>query len=297
MARKVRYLGISLVVLGASAAAWLMFGGYPQERFAGYTVPRTVQYSFTVRNPGNEPVESARLSVYAPVERTARQRTEQVTANLPFEIRRDELGNQVLDFTFTDLGPFESRLVRIRAKLMMATAPARGFAQHLTDRFVSSETYIESDHGEVRQLAERLRRDNDARTVKAIYGWVQDNVEAQHYIAEDRGALYAVRQRRGDCTEMSYLTAALGRASGVPARVMGGYLASQDRVVHPGDFHNWAELYVDGAWRIVDPQRGVLRDRAADYVAVRTMASAQHSLLGSSHRFAYSDEAIEVVMD
>ncbi|MEO0422688.1 MAG: transglutaminase domain-containing protein [Pseudomonadota bacterium] len=63
-------------------------------------------------------------------------------------------------------------------------------------------------------------------------------------------ASQAVRAGAGDCTEHSVLLAALSRAQGLPARVVFGALIVAEANAAYG--HAWNEVFVDGAWRLVD---------------------------------------------
>jgi hypothetical protein len=67
--------------------------------------------------------------------------------------------------------------------------------------------------------------------------------------------------RTGDCSEHAVLLVALARAQGLPARVaIGTLVASIDGDL--GAFgHAWAEIYRDGAWKLVDatPLEGGMR--------------------------------------
>ncbi len=62
-----------------------------------------------------------------------------------------------------------------------------------------------------------------------------------------RGAAHTLARGAGDATEYALLLVALARAAGLPARAVFGALAGPTRP------HAWAEVYLDGAWRAVDP--------------------------------------------
>ena len=49
------------------------------------------------------------------------------------------------------------------------------------------------------------------------------------YIKNDRGALYALKTKEGDCTEFMHLFVALCRANKIPARCIGGYVQREKR--------------------------------------------------------------------
>ena len=57
--------------------------------------------------------------------------------------------------------------------------------------------------------------------------------------------------RQGVCRDYSHLLAAFARAAGVPARLVSAYGWKVD----PPDFHALVEVWLDGAWHLVDPSR------------------------------------------
>ena len=56
-------------------------------------------------------------------------------------------------------------------------------------------------------------------------------------------------QRQGVCRDYAHLLIALVRAADIPARIVGAYGVG----VHPPDFHAVVEVWLDGAWHLVDP--------------------------------------------
>lgn len=68
-------------------------------------------------------------------------------------------------------------------------------------------------------------------------------------------ALETLHRRAGDCTEAAVLLAALGRAAGIPTRVVNGVVYSRERYHGVSNAflpHSWTLAYVDGAWRSFD---------------------------------------------
>jgi Transglutaminase-like superfamily len=59
-------------------------------------------------------------------------------------------------------------------------------------------------------------------------------------------------QKTGDCTEHAVLLVALARAQGLPARVAIGTLIARVEGELGAFGHAWAEIYRDGAWKVVD---------------------------------------------
>ena len=61
-------------------------------------------------------------------------------------------------------------------------------------------------------------------------------------------AMTTFAERRGVCRDYAHLLVALARAGGIPARCVSAYAPGVD----PPDFHAVAELWLGGAWRLVD---------------------------------------------
>lgn len=67
------------------------------------------------------------------------------------------------------------------------------------------------------------------------------------------------KSRRGVCRDYAHLMIAFVRASGIPARFASVYGLG----VEPQDFHAVAEVFLDGAWHLVDATRMATPDRMA----------------------------------
>lgn len=261
-----------------------------------YGGKKSLQMSFTVKNEARD-ASSGVFRVYVPVQRTSHQRVADIQSNYPFEAENDEWGNTVLSFRLNELAPYERRLIRVRADLEIAEGPQ---SMPLADRgiFLSPEPYIEIDHPRLEVAAGLSRRADKESSLRAAYEWVIAQLERDNYIEDDRGALWALRNGQGDCTQQMYLFVALARLHGVPARGIGGYvLSSGSRSVSPTDYHNWAEVYLDGAWHVVDPDKRVFMAEGSDYVATRVIRPPDNSLLGFRHRYEFDGSGVSVSMN
>lgn len=56
-------------------------------------------------------------------------------------------------------------------------------------------------------------------------------------------------QRQGVCRDFAHLLIAMVRAADIPARMVGAYALG----VSPPDFHAVVEVWLDGAWHLIDP--------------------------------------------
>jgi len=234
-----------------------------------YPIERHVRYSFSVRNPAPVLVGAAEVLAFAPVERTSMQRAGAITASQPFELRRDVLGNQTLRFVVT-LPPFASRVISVDAVVRFAETPQ---AEELRTRqlFLASAPYVQVDDPAIQRVAVNLGGTQPMDIAAGIERWVADHVREGGYVVQRRGARLALESGRGDCTERADLFVALARARGIPARTMAGFVIDHDAVLRANGYHNWAEAYVDGAWRLADPDKGVLGSSPSQYLAMRVL--------------------------
>ncbi len=261
-----------------------------------YTISKQIRYTYTLRNKTERLLPKAEFWTYAPVPQTSHQWVEKIAASQPYRTSRDALGNEILHFEFENLPPYAAKIVSITVDLKIAERAAATSEGDLV-RFKRPEPYIESDDGRVVGLAKELRRPTPVDSMRVAYDWIAANVKSETYIPEDRGALYALMYRLGDCTEFAYLLTALGRASEVPSRPIGGYVFKGNAIVKAVDYHNWAEFFVDGRWQIADAHKRSFMSDEADYVAMRVIAAGGGGPLGESHRYSYAGEGLEVVMN
>ena len=83
----------------------------------------------------------------------------------------------------------------------------------------------------------------------ALASWVNGALEyGADGSAGRAGALETFAARRGVCRDYAHVLVALARAAEIPARCVAVYAPGVD----PPDFLAVAELWLDGAWRLID---------------------------------------------
>jgi transglutaminase-like putative cysteine protease len=261
-----------------------------------YSIPRQVQYSFTLQNKSHQMIKQAELWTFAPVKQTANQLCIKLQSNYPYKLLTDDSGNQVLHFTFENLVPYGSRIVTIKANLLV-TVTANPIPSAPSSRDLNPQKYIESDHPAVNRIAHILQKADTSKTIKEAFRWVAGNVRYSGFAGRDRGALYALAHKKGDCTEYANLFVALCRANGIAARPIGGYVCPQSGVLKARDYHNWGEFYENGIWQLADPQNRILMRNAADYIAMRIIHGSIDGPMGPYNRFRFKGEGLEVKMN
>ena len=289
-ARPFGYLLAAAMLLSVSATGHAEVG-------ATDGISKIVRFGLTVRNPLDRAVQGESLLVYAPAE-TSNQRVVRLEASHPYRLVTDGRGNQLMAFPIDSLAPHATMRVSVTATVELATVspPATPGADGV---FLRSEPFIEADDPALREMANRLKDAGEPdRFLDRVYEWVRRRIRYAGFVAEDLGALSAFRTGQGDCSEYAYLVAALSRAANVPARVMGGFVVPSNAVLKANEYHNWAEVYVDGRWQLVDAQKGALREPLPNYVSTRVVVrQGEDEMRRFFHRYLSPGGVLKVEMD
>lgn len=108
-----------------------------------------------------------------------------------------------------------------------------------SDRF---EQFVEREFGGVHGGAKAVM----------IGDWIHDHMD--YVLGSSDGTTTAgdtFIKRQGVCRDFAHLLITLARAAGIPARMVSAYAWRLD----PPDFHAVVELWLEGAWHLVDPTR------------------------------------------
>lgn len=127
-------------------------------------------------------------------------------------------------------------LLTARAKQDKDLAQGLGF-----EDFVKQEKNIEKDHLQISEIAKNIKGHTEVDVVKSIYDYVINKLDYTIHGREDWGAVKALQQKKGDCSEYSDLFVALCRAKKIPARVATGYTKRFDGITSK---HHWAQVYL-----------------------------------------------------
>jgi transglutaminase-like putative cysteine protease len=127
-----------------------------------------------------------------------------------------------------------------------------GVAPHLLPadavRYLMPSRYCPSDQLQSFVSAEFGRLSGGAR-IAAMRDWIGDKF--QYVAGSSTGqttALDTFVQRQGICRDFAHVLICLARASAIPARFASVYAPD----VSPPDFHAMAEVFLEGAWHLVD---------------------------------------------
>ncbi|MDB5703674.1 MAG: Transglutaminase-like [Sphingomonas bacterium] len=130
----------------------------------------------------------------------------------------------------------------------LAATPVRALPAEAVPYLLPSR-YCESDHFEGFVEREFGGLEGGALAA-ALSAWVRANLDyASGASSGVTTALMTFADRRGVCRDYAHLLTALARAGGIPARCVSAYAPGVD----PPDFHAVVELWLAGAWHLVDP--------------------------------------------
>lgn len=116
--------------------------------------------------------------------------------------------------------------------------------------------WLQSDHPRLLAMARPTARLKvpDARKMELLAVQARAAIRTIEFTGH-HSALQTLERQAGDCTEAAVLLAALGRAAGIPTRVVNGLVYSRpsyhgvSNVFMP---HSWVVAWVDGRWRSYD---------------------------------------------
>ncbi len=112
-----------IMVLGLSAAqAAELVEVYPEA--LANPIQRQIRFNLTIENPTGKMLNDQDIWFYAPVKRTATQQGQKLDVTMPYQNEEDVLGNQIIKLHFAQFPPYGTKLVSIRADLLMSGTPS-----------------------------------------------------------------------------------------------------------------------------------------------------------------------------
>ena len=299
--RKISFTTAMLFI--AIGTAVFFFSALPEVQQEVEIVPppqpewkeRTINYSLTIRNTSSYLVQNSKVLIFSPVAKTSHQRVVELDASENFSELTDLYGNKVLSFSLS-LPPYGTRVLSVAAKVQFTVIPEK-LSLASREMYLVEEKYIEINSPLLDDIVKELEAQTSKVTPLVIQNWIIENIREIGYLKEDRGALYAAKERKGDCTEHSYLFIALARKVGIPARLIGGFVQADNKKIRADDYHNWVEFYNSGAWQIADPHGDSFMQNQSKYVAFRIIGEGEAQPMNSSERFIAFHPDLEISLD
>jgi hypothetical protein len=160
-------------------------------------------------------------------------------------------------------GPWKDRVMELRVARVDPRRLA-GIEGH-TDKedvkpYLVSNLWMNHEDPEIRKMAKEAAGDAKGRYAicDRLRRYVTDVIEEKDLSVGFATASEVARNRQGDCSEHSVLLAALGRALGIPSRVVYGvvYVPAFEGQKHVFGFHMWTQFLIGDAWVDFDAAQG-----------------------------------------
>lgn len=256
----------------------------------------TYRYTFAVQNTSSNILENPAFVAYSPADIPGLQEVETLQSTQPYRLIKDAAGNRVMQFELDWLPPYGTRIITVTATVRRYVH-WQAQARILPTGRLSAGPYMQLNDSVVAEAAKGLWRGNAETTATAVLNYLADRVHRVQYIREDRGAAYALRERRGDCTEFMYAFSALMRADGVPTLNFGGFISPSAGVLRSVKYHNWSAYRAKSGWTLVDPEYNIPDLSGQRYLIFRVFAPDAAHPLSNTHRFVSTDPRLKVIFN
>jgi hypothetical protein len=124
------------------------------------------------------------------------------------------------------------------------------------DKYLAPNRYLQSNNPEIINLAQKAVGNvtNPGKAAEKIETFVADYITKSNLSVGYASAVEIMKNKSGDCSEFAVLTAALCRATGIPARVAVGIAYVDEFAGLEKTFggHAWTQVLIDGNWYDLD---------------------------------------------
>lgn len=203
--------------------------------------------------------------------------------------------NKLPDLPNTDMQTFEriddhSGYVTVRhtdwASLREATSDKKALPDAVK-KYLEASSVCDSSYRKIKRLAIRASKADDKPATRAdkMRKYVTRYISNKGMDIGFATATEVAENRGGDCTEHAVLLAAVARASGIPARGVGGLVgvpsSFRRNSAGPMDFgfHMWTQVYIDGKWVDIDAAMRQT-DCDATHIAIALIPLGEGDLMG-----------------
>ena len=133
-----------------------------------------------------------------------------------------------------------------------ALLKAKGHPGGIDFKYKKSNIMIDSDDPLVKRLSKRASRGsrNVFDLAHRLRRFVSHYVRVKNLEVGFATASEVARNREGDCSEHAVLLAAMGRAAGLPSRVVAGlvYVPEMEGKTNVMGYHLWTQFHLRGSW-------------------------------------------------
>ncbi len=251
-------------------------------------IKRRVSYGFEVKNNSNSLLENIEVQVFAPLQSTPFQNRLSISSTPKSTLRSDSLS------FFLTIPPYGTKVLTIKSKLeLFPRAYIRGGSIDITH--LKDEPYVDLNNQGIEPILPEIQKETPLLTSQSIFEWIRANISHAGYLKKAKGTVYALTERKGDCTEFAALFTALARRSGIPTKAVSGFYVERDRFLRPIEYHTWNEAFIDDNWHLFDAHRGNALKDSDKYIAFGSVTEENSSEIAPL-RFRSSNPQVSVRM-
>jgi transglutaminase-like putative cysteine protease len=230
-----------------------------QARIAKPADANRVSFTLSFRVTAKKGTDKVTVTALVPKNIENRQKIVKIKYSQKPESEFEENGNKYARFVLNNPVGVQVIKAEVEAELYRNDLSTAGKRRHVSESeeklaaWLKSEKYIESDDKQIKQAAKLISGADEVDTLRNIMAFVNQKVRYSGFDEADHGAVWALQQGKGDCTEFCDLFVALCRAKNIPARVCEGYTVNE---VEKADTpkHGIAEAYTRKyGWVPFDP--------------------------------------------
>ncbi|QEI10776.1 transglutaminase domain-containing protein [Cellvibrio japonicus] len=234
---------------------------------------KLLRFNYAVKNDSGKPINDYQFTAVIPMEIKGIQTIKSIKSSHEYQLVNNS-GRQSVYFLIENFSPFSTKIIDLTLALDLTDKPDTE-SGNIND-YLQSQQYIETEASEIKDLAFQLKGKTSTETARNIYDWLVNNITEANYTADSKGAIYLIKNKKGDCTEFMYGFVALARANGIPARGISGFwVPNQSTLINAADYHDWAEFYDGKKWVLVDVINRKFGNSAGDYIALNIVDENQ----------------------
>lgn len=257
-------------------------------------VRKSLRFNYEVKNTSSESVSNVDFYFRIPMEIKGYQRIESILTKHPYSIVKYNNHAQSIKISIDHIAPYSSALISVDVVVDIALVAKTDHTNQ--QAYLGEATYIEVNSDTVQYLKKQFPGVDPLKYANEIHDWLHASIKNIGYMSERQGAELTLNTRKGDCTDHMYSSMALARANNIPARGIAGFYTQQtSTLLHVTDYHNWAELFIEGRWVLSDSQKNIFDESYSDYVIAHYVDSRNDASPVSSW-FYVSEERLKVVI-
>lgn len=121
-----------------------------------------------------------------------------------------------------------------------------------SDSYLKATRNCQVNNAQIKSLVKSLTKGltSDMDKAKALFEYVQLNIEYDYYFDTDKGAVKTLSEKEGNGADQAHLLVAMFRAAGLKARYVHGYCTYYMNQKTIG--HVWTQVLIDGTWICAD---------------------------------------------